>query len=51
MVGQRTLNPLIQVRILAWEPSRFPILCQLVKAMVVADARPPVISHQRTFFA
>ena len=23
MVGQRTLNPLIQVRILAWEPIMF----------------------------
>ena len=25
MVGQRTLNPLIQVRILAWEPLFWPL--------------------------
>lgn len=50
MVGQRTLNPLIQVRILAWEPSRFPILSQLFKATVAADSRTPMTPCHYTFF-
>ena len=44
MVGQRTLNPLIQVRILAWEPTQI-----LTEKGVCGVPHTPFLRFQRVF--